>query len=543
MTAEEQIKALQEQVAQLQQELSSVHESKDAVIKSKDEEIESLGNRVTTLDRKVRSLEDQLYWLRKKMFGKMSEKHLPLDSNALEPSLFDDIMSDEEKAQLQEQVQEDEKARERMIEVKSFQRKVRKPVNLDNLEEKEEHIYPEGINAEEYDELEPEVTKSLVLVPAKMYVRCIVRHKFVLKSNLQIAHPDRKAFEIAPLPAQPIHKCMASASVLTDLIINKYFYHLPFYRVIQKYKELGVTISSSTINDWFNATCERLKPIYDRLRSEIMKKDYIQVDESTLPVIDNEKHRAVKGYIWCVRDVLGNQMFFHYDMGSRSQETARKLLYNYKGAIQTDGYNAYDQFAKNKNIISLGCWAHARRKWSDSMEEDKMKASEGLVYINKLYHIENKAKEQNLNYDGIRVLRQKEAYPIIREFEKWMLDTAYKVLPGSRIMKAIKYTYSLLPRLSQYVNDGRYKIDDNLVENAIRPLAISRKNFLFCGNHDAAIRASIVFSLIGSCKALGINPREWMEDVLNRIPEYDDGHKDIAELLPYKWQEARLGSE
>ena len=124
-----------------------------------------------------------------------------------------------------------------------------------------------------------------------------------------------------------------------------------------------------------------------------------------------------------------------------------------------------------------------------------------------------------------------------------MLDTAYKVLPGSRIMKAIKYTYSLLPRLSQYVNDGRYKIDDNLVENAIRPLAISRKNFLFCGNHDAAIRASIVFSLIGSCKALGINPREWMEDILNRIPEYDDGKKDIAELLPNKWQEARLGSE
>ena len=146
---------------------------------------------------------------------------------------------------------------------------------------------------------------------------------------------------------------MASASLLTDIIINKYFYHLPFYRVIQKYKELGVTISSSTINDWFNATCERLRPIYDRLRSEIMSKDYIQVDESTLPVIDNEKHRAHKGYIWCVRDVVGNQMFFHYDLGSRTQDTARKLLYGYKGAIQTDGYNAYDQFARNENIISL----------------------------------------------------------------------------------------------------------------------------------------------------------------------------------------------
>ena len=397
MTAEKEIRALQEQVAKLQRELSSVHESQDAVIKSKDKEIESLENQVTTLDRKVRSLEDQLHWLRKKMFGKMSEKHLPLDPNALEPTLFDDLMSDEEKAVLQEEVKKEEELQNRMIEVKSFKRAVRKPVNLDNLEEKEEHIYPEGISAEEYDELEPEITRSLVIVPAKMYVRCVVRHKFALKSALQIEHPERKAFEIAPLPVQPIHKCMASASVLADLIINKYFYHLPFYRVIQKYKELGVTISSSTVNDWFNATCERLKPIYDRLRTEIMSKDYLQVDESTLPVIDNEKHRAVKGYVWCVRDVLGSQMFFHYDMGSRSQETARKLLYNYKGAIQTDGYNAYDQFARNKNIISLGCWAHARRKWSDSMEEDRMKASEGLVYINRLYHIEDKAKEQNLN--------------------------------------------------------------------------------------------------------------------------------------------------
>ena len=234
---------------------------------------------------------------------------------------------------------------------------------------------------------------------------------------------------------------------------------------------------------------------------------------------------------------------FHYDLGSRTQETSRKLLYGYKGAIQTDGYNAYDQFARNKNIISLGCWAHARRKWADSLEEDKTKASEALVYINKLYHIETEAKEQNLSYDELKEKRQKEAYPIIRTFEKWMLDTAHKVLPSSRIMKAIKYTYPLLPRLSQYVNDGRYQIDNNLVENVIRPLAISRKNFLFCGNHDAAIRASIVFSLIGTCKALDINPREWMQDVLEHISEYDNGQKDIAELLPNNWKQSRLGTE
>ncbi len=425
--------------------------------------------------------------------------------------------------------------RNRLIEVKSFQRAVRKPINVDNLEQREEHIYPEGINPEEYKELEPEVTKSLVIVPAKMYVRCIVRHKFVLKSSLQIKYPERKSFEIAPLPPQPIHKCMASASVLTDIVISKYFYHLPFYRVIQKYRELGVRVSSSTINDWFNATCERPKPLYDRLRTEVMQKDYIQVDESTLPVIDNEKHRAIKGYIWCVRDVKGGSMFFHYDMGSRSHVTARNLLYDYKGIIQTDGYNAYDQFARNPEITCLGCWAHARRKWVDALDEDKAGASEAMGYINRLYHIENEMKEQHLDYDAIKARRQKESYPVILEFEKWMLDIYHKALPSSRIMKAVKYTYPLLPRLSRYVNDGRYRIDDNLIENAIRPLALGRKNFLFCGNHDAAIRASIVYSLIGTCKALGVDARKWMEDVLLRLPEYEQQQRDIADLLPGRW--------
>ena len=256
MTAEEQIKSLQEEVEKLKQKLASVTESKDAVIQSKEAEIQSkdeelqsskkhietLDGKVVTLDSKVRSLENELYWLRKKMFGKMSEKNLPLDPNALEPTLFDDLMTDEEKKQLQEEVLKDEEYRKKLIEVKSFQRQVRKPVNLDNLEVREEHLYPEGLNLEDYDELEPEVTKSLVIVPSQIYVRQVVRHKYVLKSKLQIENPDRRAFEIAPLLPQPLPKCMASASLLTDIIINKYFYHLPFYRVIQKYKELGVTI-------------------------------------------------------------------------------------------------------------------------------------------------------------------------------------------------------------------------------------------------------------------------------------------------------------
>ena len=503
--------------------------SEQQIIAAQAAEIERLKN-------KVASLEDQLYWLRKKMFGKMSEKNLPLDPAVLsEPGLFDEQLTDEERAALDTEVKKSEDEESKLIQVKGFERKPRKAIDTAGLEVREEHVYPEVENKEDYTELDPEVTETLVLVPAQIYVRRIIRHKLVLKSNLQIQDPERKAFELAPLPVMPLPKCMASESLLTDIILQKFMYHMPFYRVIQKYKELGVRISDSTMNDWYAATCEKLKLLYDILKREVLSRNYIQVDESTLPVIDNEKHRAVKGYMWCTRAVENNLVVFHYDMGSRSYETARKLLRGYRGTIQTDGYNAYDQFESDLHIQVIGCWAHVRRKWSDALDEDRRTASEALAYINKLYHIENEAKEAGLTGDTLKDKRQKESYPVILQFEKWMYETARKTSESSRIGKAIKYTLPLMPRLGRYVNDGRFCIDNNLIENAIRPLALGRKNFLFCGNHDAAVRAAIVYSLVDTCKAVGKDPREWMEDVLVRIPGNENNREALRNLLPDKW--------
>lgn len=204
--------------------------------------------------------------------------------------------------------------------------------------------------------------------------------------------------------------------------------------------------------------------------------------------------------------------------------------------MQTDGYHVYDDFESMEGITIYGCWAHARRKFVEALDEDNVKATQALVYINKLYHVENTNKELQLCHDEIKARRQKESYPIIREFEKWLEDTWNKVLRTSRVSKAIQYTYTLLPRLARYVNDGRINIDNNLIENAIRPLAIGRKNYLFCGNDDAAVRAAIIYSLIASCKALGVNPREWMTDVLTKLPLYRDTSKDLCELLPMNWK-------
>ena len=526
------IQRLREENARLAGEVETLRAEK-AEMKSVNEKLQA---EMDEMQNVINDLRSMMAWFRKKFFASMSEKHLPLDPNVLEPTLFDTVLSEEEQARLDVEVKKMEEENAKAIEVKAHKREVRKPLLSNNLPVEEEHLYPEGVKDNpDYVEIGVEVTETLGIRPAVMFKRRTIRHKFVLKSNLQIKDPDLQTFLIAPLPLTIIPKGMASASLLADILINKYIYHLPFYRQIQRYKELGVLLNDATINDWFAAVCTKLRPLYERLRVEIMSKDYIQVDESTLPVIDNEKHRAVKGYMWAVRDALGGGVYFHYDNGSRGGDTARKLIGAYRGAVQTDGYEVYNAFENTPGKRMIGCWAHARRKFVEALDENKKYASEAIVYIGRLYKIEEEMHDAELDAEAIRRRRQEESYPIICEFEKWMDSVAGLFKPKTRMGKALTYTYSLLPRLSRYVLDGRYQIDNNGIENAIRPLALGRKNYLFAGNHEAAVRAAIVYSLFSSCKAAGVEPREWLEDILVRLPAYTG---DIGALLPCNWQKA-----
>ena len=490
---DQEILRLQAELARLQAEVASLQEENIVLQKKssdlsqkgleKDKKIVEMDKTIESMQATIDSLQNMMAWFRKKMFGSMSEKNLPLDPSVLEPTLFDMSLSEEEQAALDAEVRKMEEQNAKTIEVKSHKREVRKPVVRKDLPVEETHIYPEGVNLDEYTEIGVETTDRIAIRPAVMHIDRTVRHKFVLKSSLQIEDPEKQTFVIAPLPEMIIPKGMASESLLADILIDKYVYHLPFYRVIQKYKELGVLLSDSTIGDWFSAVCSKLRPLYDKLRERIMSSDYIQVDESTLPVIDNEKHRAVKGYIWAVRDAVCGDVYFHYDMGSRGGDTARKLIGGYRGTIQTDGYEVYEAYEGAPGKRMIGCWAHARRKFVEALDEDKKHASEALVYIGKLYGIEKEMQEAGLDHDAIRKRRQEESYKIIQEFENWMnsVSASGRFATKSRMGKALVYTYTLLPRLSRYVLDGRYNIDNNGVENAIRPLAIGR---LCCAAHN-----------------------------------------------------------
>ena len=206
-----------------------------------------------------------------------------------------------------------------------------------------------------------------------------------------------------------------------------------------------------------------------------------------------------------------------------------------RGTFQSDGYEAYEQFCGVYGVQGAACWAHARRKFVEALKENQKLATQAIVMIGKLYEVERKADEAGMSADQRRELRKKEAYPVIQLMERWCVDTYTEVLESSLLGKAIAYTYSLMDRLAIYVNDGRINIDNNLIENAIRPLALGRKNWLFCGNDASAYRAAIVYSLIASCRAADVDPRQWLEHVLIEIPSRRKTGQSMEDLLPSEY--------
>ena len=535
MTAEEQLISALAEVERLRKAVVG----KDAEISHKDALLSLKDAEISRKNAEIKKLSDTLLWLRRKVFGKMSEKNLPLDPDQL--LLFEqEHLTDEERARLDKEVEAAEQQMTKTITVKV--KPSRRDLDTTGLPTEVIDIYPDGTTDEngklkdEYVEIGTDESSRLEHIAAKTYIKKTVIHKVMLKSDSNNKTPEDRRIICARLPLAPVNRCMAGASVLADIIIGKFMYHLPFYRQIQQYKESGITISDSTMGGWYEAAVEKLKLLYDILRQHILQSEYIQIDESVLPVIDSEKHKARKGYEWCVRDAIRGAVMFYYDRGSRGGKVAREILGAYKGAVQCDGYDAYDQFEKNDNITVYGCWAHARRKFVDALNENNRLATEALCFIRKIYKVESDANKAGLNADERKEQRLKISYPTIRLFETWMKETYLKVLPNSKMGDAIEYTYSLLPRLSRYVNDGRIHIDNNLIENAIRPLALGRKNYLFCGNDASAYRAAIVYSLISTCKAVDVDPRTWMEDVLRKIPYYQRDQRDLAELLPFNWK-------
>ena len=373
-----------------------------------------------------------------------------------------------------------------------------------------------------------EITEVMEYKKAEVYVRKYIRPKYALPQELGVV--------IGDLPSLPIPKGNAGPSLLSHILISKYVDHLPLYRQHQQFKRLGVEISDKTIGGWVAASGDLLLPLYEELMQTVQQGDYIQADETPIKVLDKDKKKdSHKGYFWVYHSPISKLVCFQYRKG-RGREGPKEFLKNFQGSIQVDGWQVYDKFEKQKGIRLLGCMAHARRKFEEALDNDKSRADYALTEIQKLYKVERKAREEGLDYAQRKSLRIKESKPIMTNLKTWLMENApgSNVLPQSKIGKAISYTLGMWPRMERHLDDGRYEIDNNWVENTIRPVALGRKNYLFAGSHDAAQRSAMIYSLLASCKLNGVNPSSWLADVLSQIQDYPINK--INELLPGNWK-------
>ena len=404
-----------------------------------------------------------------------------------------------------------------------------------------ETIEPAGVDLSLYRRIGEEITKVVKHKPGMLYVKEIIRPKYALKDSTMLPPAGQKGVEIAPMPLMPVDKCIADTSLLAEILLQKYEYHVPFYRQIRQYRHLGLKgLTESTLDGWFKKTVELLKPLYESLKKEVFSCDYVQADETTIPVINRGKHKAEREYLWMVRSVMEKLVIFHYDMGSRSGSVIESLAsqYHFKGYLQCDGFAGYETaFKTNPDVRLVNCMAHIRRDFEHALGENKKEAEYGLAQIQYMYRIEHCCDKAGLSSDGRKAKRWELTRPIMEAMKTWMETEGIKYSPQSLIGKAVSYAYTRWDNMMRCLEDGRLLLDNNLAENAIRPITLGRKNYLFCGNHEAAVNMSVICSLLATCKAHDVNPRDYLKDIIAQMPYHKkSADEELLNLLPHKWK-------
>lgn len=371
-----------------------------------------------------------------------------------------------------------------------------------------------------------EITEELEYEPGKLFVNKIVRPKY--------AKPGGEGILIAAMIERPLPKAIAGPGLLAQIIIDKYVDHLPLHRQMERFKRDGVNIAYSTLTDMVSGTSALITPLYEALKKCTLRLDYLHADETPIKVLDRDKKgQTHRGYFWVYHSSLEKLVLFDYQSG-RGREGPKQILQDFKGFLQTDGYSVYDFFKEQEDINVLHCMAHARRMFYEAQANDANRTAYALAQFANLYAIERTIKDQELTHEQALQLRQQEAVPILQSFGKWMKEQYVQTLPKSTIGKALGYSIERWNELSIYATDGRLNIDNNPVENSIRPVAIGRKNYLFAGSHEAAQRSAMLYSLLGTCKLNGINPFIWLRETLRRIATHPINQ--IEELLPQNFE-------
>jgi len=405
---------------------------------------------------------------------------------------------------------------------------VRRMLAEDKLETHEIVIEPEEVLAqpEGWKKISEERTSQLDWVAPKLIKRVFIRPRYM----------KAERFAIAPLPPQPIEQGMVGPGLLAQILVNKYEYHMPLYRQEKMFRQqFGVELSRKTMGSWVGQSLALLMPVYRVIREDLQRGPYLQVDETPVRYLDPDvKGKSQHGYLW-VYSRPGGDVLFEWRV-SRSREGPKEFLKNFRGKLQTDGYSAYESLAKERDDLTLiGCWAHARRGFHEALTESKL-AAWFVRQIGLLYVVERELREKGAGPQLRAAMRSWQSRPVLARLRRAMELVPGRTLPQGLLGQAIDYALKRWDALTRFMNDGLLEIDNNLIENAIRPSAIGKKNWLFIGHPEAGERSAVIYTLLGSCRRHGVNPFEYLKDLFTRLPSAKI--TEIKQFTPSEWVKA-----
>lgn len=502
-------------------ELKSILQKNTVTIESKDIEIERL--------------QMELRLLRQKLYGPTSERKI------IEPEIQENLFNEAEATAKEEPAEEKETI--------TYERKKggRRPLPEDLPRIEEVHDIPEeekvcGCGGR-LSRIGEEVTEQLDIVPRQCRVIRHIRPKYACR-QCEGAESEKAAVQIAPPPVQLLPKTIATAGLIASVVVEKFADGLPLYRQAARFSREGIDISRGTLSNWVVRAGELCKPLMEILREDLRAGPLINADETPVQVL-NEPGRAntTKSYMWVFRGGMsppGSVVVFDYRQTRSGEDILKEYLSGYKGHVQTDGYIGYEALS-GLSVKHAGCWAHVRRKFVEvvqSMEKARKgkprragSADEALLNIRRLYEVEREGAKQELAGDALVEFRRQKAAPLLEAFHGWLVARVDSIPPQGLLGKAMNYTLKQWTRLIVYLDDPHVGLDNNAAENAIRPFAVGRKNWLFAGSPSGATASAALYSLVETAKANGLEPYRYLRFLFERLP-YAKTPEDYRKLTP-----------
>jgi len=496
------------------------------------EDVKTLQNTVISQEFQIQELQRQLAWFKRQFFGTKSEK-----LSSVTPNNNPDLFGEEQSNTLNTSSTSNTSL---STIVPSHTRKVVAKGHGRNELPSHLEIKEKVIDIPEEQKtcsccgkpkkcIGQDESEKLELVPSQYFIEKTIRPKYACSTCTE------EGVTQSPMPMQLVPGGMYGLSVMIEIILGKFYLHLPFERQSQDLIRQGINLAPSVMVDWTELFCANLMPIIELMKSDILSGMYIHTDDTGIPVqIDRKKGKAHKGIMW-VYVGESQTVLFEYTAG-RQGVHPQDFLKEYQGYLHADGYSGYDKLYLKSRIKECMCWSHARRKIFDAYEAGDTRAKRPLQLIGWLFVIERYMKENGYDDKAKVELRQSLSKVILDKLHKWLKNNEYSIVPSSNLGKGMAYTLKNWQALQTYLEQGYLEMTNNLSERQLRKVVLGRKNWMMCGSENGARRAATLYSIVATCKLLNIDPYKYLADVLMKLSHLPI--EKVHKLTPLQWKKS-----